>query len=162
MRKAKGKPDLRRISLVKCYAVLEVSMLLGVSVGTVRTWIRKGLPVLEARKPFLIPGDGLKAWLKARAKARKHNCQPDELYCCRCRSPQKARPGSVEITPRNAKTVAIRALCGSCGTKINRAGSLARFAEIKAAFVSNTVVQVSLAGCETPAVNQHSEKVPAE
>ena len=105
----KRGPDLRQIRLSRCYTVQEAAMVLGVSTGTVRAWIRRGLPVLEQCNPPLIPGDGMKAWLMARAKARKHPCQPDELYCCRCRSPQKAEPGSVEITPRNAKTVAIRA-----------------------------------------------------
>jgi hypothetical protein len=162
MRKSKGKPDLRRIRSSRCYSVLEAAALLGVSTGTVRAWIRLGLPVLEECKPVLIPGDRLKAWLKTRAKARKHHCQPNELYCCRCRSPQKARPGSVEITQRNAKTIAIRALCDSCEAKMNKAGSLARIAEVKAAFGLNTVAQASLAGCETPAVNQHSEKETAE
>ena len=162
MRKSKGRPDLRRIRLSRCYSVLEAAMLLGVSTGTVRAWIRLGLPVLEACKPFLIPGDGLKAWLKARAKTRKHRCQPDELYCCRCRSPQKAKPGSVDISIRNGKTVAIRALCSTCGAKMNKAGSLARIAEIKCAFSLVTHHQVSLAGCETLAVNQHYEKEPRE
>jgi hypothetical protein len=162
MRKTKGKPDLRRIRLNKCYSTPEAASLLCLDVGTVRVWIRKGLPVLEGVRPYLIPGDGMKNWLKARAKARKRRCQPDELYCCRCRSPQKARPGSVETAQRNAKTVAIRALCGTCGTKMNKAGSLVRIAEIKTTFGLNMVAQASLAGCENPAVNQQLEKEPAE
>ena len=161
-RQRKQRLDIRKIRLSKCYSVQEAAMLLGVTPGTVRACIRRGLPVLEKCNPPLIPGDGMKAWLKARAKARKHHCQPDELYCCRCRSPQKAKPGSVEITPRNKKTVSIRALCDSCGTKMNRAGSLAGIAEIRAAFGLNTVDPESLAVCENPAVNQHSEKEPAE
>ena len=162
MRKITGKPDLRRIRLNKCYSVQEAAILLGVSVGTIWTWIRKGLPILPDIRPILIPGDGLKAWLKARAKARKCRCQPDELYCCRCRSPQKAKPGSAEIIPRNGKTVAIRALCNSCGTKMNKAGSLAKVLEIETAFGLNTHRQENLVGCENPAVNQHLEKETLE
>ena len=162
MRKVKGKPDLRRIRLSKCYSVQEAAILLGVSVGTIRTWIRKGLPILQNIRPIFIPGDELKTWLKARAKARKHLCQPDELYCCRCRGPQKAKPGFVEINPRNGKTVAIRALCDSCGTKMNKAGSLAKISEIEVAFGLDTHRHVSLAGCGKPAVNQHLEKETVE
>ena len=162
MRKVKGKPDPRRIRLNKCYSVQEAAILLGVSVGTIRAWIRQGLPILQNIRPILIPGDGLKAWLKARAKARKCRCQPDELYCCRCRGPQKAKPGSVEIIPRNGKTVAIRALCNACGTKMNKAGSLAKVPEIETAFGLNTHRQENLEVCESPAVIQHLEKEPAE
>ena len=162
MRKVKSKPDLRRIRLSKCYSVQEGASLLGVSVGTFRSWIRRGLPILQGTRPILVPGDGLKAWLKARAKARKCRCQPDELYCCRCRSPQKAKPASAEIVPRNGKTVAIRALCNSCGTKMNKAGSLAKVLEIETAFGLNTHRQENLDVCENPAVNQHLEKEPAE
>lgn len=162
MWKVKGKPDLRRIRLNKCYSVHEAAILLGVSFGTIRSCIRKGLPILQDTRPVLIPGDGLKAWLKARSQARKHHCQPDELYCCRCRGPQKAKPESVEIIPRNGKTVAIRALCNACGAKMNKAGSLAKISEIEVAFGSDTHRQVSLEVCENPAVNQHLEKEPAE
>jgi excisionase family DNA binding protein len=158
MCKAKCRPDLRRIRLNQCYTVLEVAVLLGVSAGTVRTWIWKGLPFLDGGKPILIPGDGMKSWLKARRTARKQKCLPDELYCCRCRCPRKAKPGSVEIIPRNNKTVAITSQCGSCDAKMNKAGSLAKLAEIKAAFSSETVAQVSLPGCEDSAVIRHLEK----
>jgi len=162
MRKTRHRPDFRRIRLSRCYSVPEAATLLGVSAGTVRTWIRQGLPVLGNGKPILIPGDGLKSWLKARWTARKHHCQPDELYCCRCRCPRKAKLRSAEVIPMNAKTVAIRALCGSCGARMNKAGSLALLANIKEAFGLNTHGQVSLAGCENPAVNRHLEKEPAE
>ena len=162
MRKIIGKPDLRRIRLNKCYSVQEGASLLGVSVGTFRSWIRKGVPILQDIRPILVPGDGLKAWLKARAKARKHHCQPNELYCCHCRSPQKVKPGSIEIIPRNGKTVAIRALCNSCGTKMNKAGSLAKVLEIETAFGLNTHRQENLEVCESPAVIQHLEKEPEE
>lgn len=162
MRIAKRGKDLRKIRLNRCYTVQECASLLAVSASTVRVWIRARLPVLEGGKPILIPGDGLKSWLKARWLARKKACLPDELFCCSCKGPRKPEPGSTEIIPRNAKTVAIRALCGSCGTKMNRAGSLANLEEIKAAFSLFTPHQVSLAGCETPAVNQHFEKETAE
>ncbi len=162
MQKAHRGIDLRKIRPSQCYTVQEVSGLTGVTVWTVRAWLRQGLPVLEDKKPLLIPGDNLKAWLKLRRATRKHTCQPDELYCCRCRRPMKAKPGSVVIVPRNAKTVAIRASCASCDARMNKGGSLANLSEIRAAFGLMTPAQVSLAGCENPTVNQHLEKEPSE
>jgi hypothetical protein len=158
MQKAHRGIDLRKIRPSKCYTVQEVSGLMGVTVWTVRAWLRRGLPVLESEKPLLIPGDKLKAWLKLRYAARKQSCQPDELYCCRCRRPRKAKPGSVVIAPRNAKTVAINALCATCDAKMNQGGSLAKMPEIRSTFGLMTPAQVNLEGCKNPAVNQHLEK----
>ncbi len=158
MRKKGRGQDLRKIRRSQCYAIPEVGRLLGVSVGTVRAWLRRGLLSLEGERPILIPGDGLKSWLVAQRLARKRKCQPDQLYCCRCRVPKNAKPGSVVIVPRNARTITISAMCGTCGAKMNRGGSLARLPEIRLAFGLVTQAQVNLAGCENPAVNQHLEK----
>jgi hypothetical protein len=162
MRKTKRGQDLRNIRQSQCYTIQECSRVLAVGLATVRFWIRQGLPTLSDGKPILIPGDTLKSWLKGRRAARKQICQPNELYCCRCRGPRKAKIDSVVITPRNAKTVAIRALCGTCDATMNKGGSLARLPEIQAAFGLNTPAQVSLAECENPAVNHYLEKEPAE
>jgi hypothetical protein len=158
--KPRAKPDLRRIRLTKCYTLPEVANILGVGIGTVRAWVRVGLPILEDSRPFLIPGDSLKVWLKMRIASRKQRCLPNEFYCCRCRIPKTSQFGSVVVVPRNRKTVAIQAHCNTCGAKMNKAGSLAHILEINATFGLETVAQVSLAGCENPAVNQHLEKEP--
>lgn len=162
MRKQKRGLDLRKIRGSQCYTIPEVGNLLGVSVGTIRAWSRLGLSVLEGERPYLIPGDALKAWLICRRQSRKRKCQPDELYCCRCRVPKKAKPGTVVILPRNATTIAINALCETCDAKMNRGGSLAKLEETRVAFGLMTPAQVNLAECENPAVNQHLEKEATE
>jgi hypothetical protein len=154
--------DLRRIRRSQCYSITEIGRLLNVTTGTVGAWLGRGLPSLEGERPILVPGDGLKSWLIAQRQARKRKCQPDELYCCRCRVPSKAKPGSVLITPRNTKTLVISAVCSTCDAKMNRGGSLAKLPEIQLVFGLNTPAQVSLAGCENPAVNQHLEKETLE
>ena len=126
MRKKMQGQDLRRIRTGQCYTIPEASSLLEVSTGTVRAWIRRGLRALRCEGLTLIPGDELKSWLTARRQTRKRKCEPDELYCCRCRTPRKARPGSVVIVPRNAKTIVISALCTTCDAKMNRGGSFSR------------------------------------
>jgi hypothetical protein len=158
MGKEKRGQDLRKIRLSKCYSIQQCSIALGISLATVRAWLRQGLPTVPNGKPILIPGDGLKTWLTQRRLSRKQSCKSDELYCCRCRVPRMAKVGSVVIAKRNSKTVAIRALCGTCNTRMNKGGSLAKRSEIAAAFGLITPLQEHLAGCENPAVNQHLEK----
>lgn len=158
MRKRKPKSDLRKIRLSKCYSILETAKLLGIGVNTVRAWIRLGLQVLGSDKPILIPGDGLKSWLKARGAARKYKCLPDELYCLRCRRPQTVKTGSAVVTPRNNKTVTVQARCAICYARMNKTASLAKISEIQISFGLKTLAQVNLEGCDNPTVNQHLEK----
>jgi hypothetical protein len=158
MRSAKRGQDLRKIRLSKCYTVQECAGLLSVSISTIRAWIRLGLPIVDAGKPLLIAGDALKSWLINRKAARKRKCQPDELYCCSCKQPRKAKIGTVMIVPRNSKTLFIRANCADCNAKMNQVGSLAYLSEILAVFGLETLAQVNLAGCENSNVNQHLEK----
>lgn len=162
MGKNKRRQDLRKIRLSKCYTIQQCSKVLDVSLGTTRAWLRLGLPTIPDGIPLLIPGDGLKAWLTQRRLSRKQTCKPNELYCCRCRGPRTPQVGSVVVVPQNTKTVAIRALCGTCGTKMNKSGSLAKQSEIAAAFGLITPFQEHLAGCENPTVNQHLEKEAVE
>lgn len=162
MRTTKREQDLRKIRLIKCYTVQECADLLAVSIGTIRAWIRSGLPKLEGGKPIQIAGDVLKTWLKNRKAARKQICQPGELYCCSCKQPRSAKTGTVVIVPRNSKTLFIRANCADCNAKTNQVGSLAKLSEIRAAFGLETLAQVNLSGCENPIVNQHLEKETAE
>ena len=162
MRTPKRSLDVRRIRQSRCYTIQELSSLLGITKGTVRAWLKLGLAKLDDVKPFLIPGDALKNWLTARRQSRRQRCQPHELFCCRCRKPRQAKPWSVEIKLRNAKTITICGLCEVCGAKMNRGGSVARLQEIKETFQPHTLVEVSLEGCEEPTVNHHSEGEPEE
>ena len=50
----RSKPRLKGIKTHRNYTVDEVAKALGVSKGTVRRWIKCGLPVLKERKPMLI------------------------------------------------------------------------------------------------------------
>lgn len=135
MRKArKRKPDLRQIRTTKVYTLPEIAETLDRNIAAVRGWIRDGLPTLGDQKPVLVLGSALKAWLKAKRAARKHECEPDELLCFGCRRPRRPAPGSVRIEPRNAKTVSITGRCSVCGTRMNKAGSRARLAEIEETF----------------------------
>ena len=144
MAKRTRKPDLRRIRAGACYTAPEVADLLGVVVSTVRSWMRHGLPHLTDGRPFLIPGDELKTWLKDRQTRRRQACQPDEIFCFGCRAPRRPRPGTVTIVLRNEKTTTIKGRCPVCGCAMNRGGSVARLDDSKRAFGVHTMEQAHL------------------
>ena len=150
----KRKPDLRRIRTTETYTLQKIADDLGNCIGTVRRWRREGLPSIDENKPTLIYGEVLKNWLKERWAARKHKCLTNEFFCLKCRSPRTARTGSVSIRHRNTKTLTIMALCGTCGTRMNKSGSLARLAEIQATFETLMPDKQHIEGCDKHSVKR--------
>jgi len=68
-------PNLVKIHLN--YTVEDIAALFGVHKNTVRIWVKKnGLPVCDDRKPMLILGSELKAFLRQKKAKGKQKCQP--------------------------------------------------------------------------------------
>ena len=162
MTSRKRKLDVRRVRASRCYTALEVAELLGVALGTVRAWIRSGLPCLSDARPFLIPGDELKAWLNKRRAKNRQKCLPNQMYCLGCRAPREPSAESVCIALRNAKTTTATGCCPVCGSTMNRAGSAAKIEDSRRAFGLHTTGETNLAGSIDPIVNHHFEKEAAE
>ena len=80
--------NVRRVKIHRSYSVAEVARLLDVSKLTVMRWIARGLPLIERKRPYLIHGSDLRAFLLANRPARQP-CGPGEMYCLRCRAPRR-------------------------------------------------------------------------
>lgn len=154
----KRKPDLRKIRITKIYTVDQIATALDRNVGTVRVWIRDGLPVLDGRKPALIEGAALKSWLKIRWESKKQKCSPGEFYCCKCRKPRAPRRSSVSIHPKNIKTLNIKALCGLCGTRMNKGAAFADLGQLQEQFQLLAQQEQHLSEYDDPCVNGHHER----
>jgi hypothetical protein len=111
--------------------VEEVAGLLGVHKNTVREWLRGGLPALTDQRPLLILGHELLAFLTRRRQANKRPCQPGEIYCVRCRVPQKPAGGMAEYRPLTVTGGNLIGICPRCETLIYRRVSLARLEQVK-------------------------------
>ncbi len=82
---AKRHPNHRQVKIHRNYTVEEIASLFGIHKNTVREWIKAGLPVLDDKRPMLILGQELAAFLQARRIKNKQTCQPGQMYCFRCR-----------------------------------------------------------------------------
>jgi excisionase family DNA binding protein len=120
---AKGHPNHRRVKLHRSYTVEEIADLFHVHKNTVRAWIKAGLPTIDKRRPLLIHGQDLAAFIQARRARNKRVCQPDEIYCVRCRTPRKPAGGMVEYTPITATSGNLVAICPVCEAIMNRRAS---------------------------------------
>ncbi len=118
---ANYNPNLVKIH--RNYSVEEAARLYGVHKNTVSHWLRAGLPYLDERKPYLILGADLKQFLQDRRTKKKQRCNPDQMYCFRCKSPQKPAEGFVEYLPTSSTKGRLSGICSTCDGIINKYAS---------------------------------------
>ena len=64
------------ISKALTYTVDEAATALDVTTATVRNYVRRGLPIMTAQRPYLISGEALRAFLLNERERRKKPLQP--------------------------------------------------------------------------------------
>ena len=128
---ATRRPSRRAVKLHRNYTVDEAARVLGISKGTVRRWVKTGLAAITDRKPILILGGDLIAFIDARL-ATKQRCQLDECFCFSCRAPRQPAFDAVEFVPLTATSGNLRALCETCATVMHKRLSTAKLAALRA------------------------------
>lgn len=120
----------RAVKSHESYTVEEAASNQRVAKGTVRRWLKTGLPALTEKRPCLILGGDLVDFLKGR-KRPKQTCKPEECYCFKCKAPRKAAFGEAEYKPLNLSNGQLIALCGRCTTLMHKRVSLATLDALK-------------------------------
>lgn len=121
----------RQVKIHRNYTVEETADQLGIHKNTVREWIKDGLPVIDDRRPMLILGHELAAYLQSRRANRKQPCRPGQMYCVRCRAPRFAAGEMADYLPETATVGMLKALCRDCHSIMNRRVNLARLAQVR-------------------------------
>jgi Helix-turn-helix domain len=129
MRKRHPNPRLAKIH--RNYTVDEVATLFGIHKNTVREWVKRGLPTNDARRPMLILGRDLVAFLSDRRAKNKRACQPGEIYCVRCRAPRTPAGDMADYMPLTATLGNLAAICSGCETMMYRRVSLAKLEQVR-------------------------------
>lgn len=127
----KRRPSYRLVKIHRSYTVEEVARLFGTHKNTVRAWVKSGLPTCDRKRPILILGRELAAYLKARRLKNKRPCQPGEIYCVRCRAPKLPAGEMAEYEPVTEKFGNLKGICPDCEGMIYRRVSLAKLAQIR-------------------------------
>lgn len=120
----------RGVKIHRTYTAEEVASNQGVAKGTVRRWLKTGLPSLNDKRPCLILGGDLVDFLKNR-KQPKQTCKPEECYCFKCKVPRKAAFGEAEYKPVTLTNGQLIALCEKCTTVMQKRVSLATLEVLK-------------------------------
>src|SRR5579863_6644015 len=127
--------NVNLIKLSCSYDPAEVAKLLGIHRNTVRHWLKGGLTPLDNRRPILVSGAALKAFIRTGQQARRQKCAPGEFFCFRCRAPRRPWGGLADFSVFNEKIVKAVAFCSVCETAMHRT--------IRRADLSKFVVQLS-------------------
>jgi excisionase family DNA binding protein len=120
------RPNPSLIKIHRNYSVEEAARVLRTHKNTVRSWIKRGLPTIDQRRPTLIHGTELSSFLRNRRNRAKRPCQPGHMYCFKCRSPKQPAAGMVDYLPITATSGNLRALCPDCGTFMHRRAAFAK------------------------------------
>lgn len=103
----------------------------GVHRNTVREWVKRGLPTNDDRRPMLILGADLVAFLRARRVKNKRTCQPGEMYCVRCRTPRAPAGDMADYLPVTLALGSLIGICLVCEAMMYRRVSFARIHEVR-------------------------------
>jgi excisionase family DNA binding protein len=123
--------NYRLAKIHRTYTVEEAAGLFGVHRNTVRQWVKGGLPTIDERRPTLIHGRDLEAFLRARRRENRRRCSAGEIYCVRCRVPHAPAGGLAEYRPVTATSGNLIGICPSCDCVMYRRVSLAKLDEVR-------------------------------
>jgi len=128
------RPNPRALRAARSYTIEEAATALGVTTGTVRSWVKAGLPLMKSRRPFLILGETLRDFLQDRATDAKVNLKPDQMYCLSCKAACTPLGRMVDCIPQTDRTVRLMGLCEACGGTCNRMIGKAQIEQISQIF----------------------------
>jgi DNA-binding XRE family transcriptional regulator len=127
----KRHPNHRHVKIHRSYTMEEGANVLGVHKNTIFQWIKAGLPTCDDKRPKLILGRELIAFLQVRRTKNKRTCRPGEIYCVRCRAPRSPAGDMADYEPITETFGNIIAICSDCGSIMNRRVSIAKLALVQ-------------------------------
>ena len=127
----KRNPNPRFVKIHRNYTVEEIACRLDIHRNTVREWIKRGLLTIDDRRPMLILGRDLFAFLQAKRIKNKRPCRPGEMYCLRCRKPKTPALNMAEYQPKTQTLGNLFGICPDCDTGMNRAVNLTKLEQIR-------------------------------
>jgi hypothetical protein len=118
----------RRVKLHRNNTLEDVAMLFNLHKNTVRGWLKSGLETIDTRRPTLVHGRKLSAFLHARRQFALQRCRPGQFYCLRCRAPKEPASRKADYVPITSSSGNLKGRCPDCGSRICRRVALRKLA----------------------------------
>ena len=110
----------RGIKANKAYRVDELAIVAGVSLPTVRGWLKAGMQRLDDNRPTMIMGFQALEFLSVRKASAKRPLALNEFYCLRCKAPRPSLGAMADYVPSCATGGRLKAFCAVCECACNR------------------------------------------
>jgi hypothetical protein len=123
-----------RVKVHRNYTIEQAAETVGVTPQTVRSWIKQGLPVMAARRPYQILGCALREFLARTEADRKQPLRIGEFFCLRCKTARPPALGMMDYSPLSPSHGRLSAFCAECEGPCGRVVSAARLPEWSAAY----------------------------
>ena len=131
--------------------------------------MREGLEPIDDRRPLLIHGVALKAFLAERQEARKKVCGLGEFFCFKCRAPRTPYGGMADVTEHTPKIAKLTAMCAVSETEMHRTVRCADLGKLALVLNLKSMASERLndrpranADCDFEKDRVHAETEPAE
>jgi hypothetical protein len=157
MPRRKRTYNVRRIKATWPYSVQEVAELFGIHKSAVLRWLKEGLQANPDQRPYLIRGNELARFLTARQIGRRRKCAFPEFYCVKCRAPREAYLRIADITIESPTRLRAKALCGVCGTPVNKVQAVRELSRIQQCFEIQQLTGEHLLERTSTSLNSDSE-----
>ncbi len=144
----------KRAKIHRNYTVEEISRLYEVHKNTVLQWIKRGLPVIDKKRPMLVLGKDLAAFLQKQRTQSKHKCKPGEIYCVKCRKPSMPLGNMADYQVINAQLGNLVGICPHCEILIYRRVSKAKLNEVSGNLEISLPEELQhIDSCDKPTLN---------
>mgnify|MGYP003577123395 CR=1 FL=1 len=131
-------PNARLVKYLRTYTVEEIARLFTIHRNTVRNWLKNGLASIDQTRPILVHGQELIRYLDDRRKRAKRRCEAGQLYCFRCRVPQRPALNIADLVPVSESVGNLKGICPVCETIMNRRVSMAHLDVVSGDLVITT------------------------
>lgn len=126
------------------YTMQEAADALGLSLVTVREWVKKGLPIHKDKRPFLIYGEELRRFIQSMQQAKRYKLTDFQLSCFTCKAACEPSGMAVILVRQTTKTSRLSGICADCG------GRCARIISNQRIPLFEQVLQIHLNSDQTP------------
>lgn len=147
VKKFRKRFNTRIIRAANSYSIEEIQELLRVGKSTMSAWLQLGLKKIDNQLPYLVWGQDLIDFLKARNDNRRRPCAKDQLFCCKCQKATYAKDNRVRMSHNNKRTN-LTGVCAICGSYTNKTISPDRIDIFTKVFVIEGLAQKNLIECD--------------